>query len=112
MEKDRRYRKTSVNNGGDYTLNHILLGYFIGINVVSAISTIYDKRQAIRQGRRVRERTLILMGIFGGAVAMWVTMKIIRHKTKHKKFMIGLPVIIIFQAAVAIGISYWALGGF
>jgi uncharacterized membrane protein YsdA (DUF1294 family) len=38
----------------------------------------------------------------GGSVAMFITMQIIRHKTKHVKFMLGIPVIMVLQAALAL----------
>lgn len=44
----------------------------------------------------------------GGAAAMYVTMKAIRHKTLHKKFMVGLPVFIILHTLI-IGLSYYFL---
>lgn len=62
--------------------------------------TAADKSKAKRSARRIPEATLMLVGLFGGALAMFVTMKTIRHKTKHKKFMIGLPLEIAFHAAI------------
>ena len=44
----------------------------------------------------------MLMGALGGAGAMLITMLMIRHKTKHIKFMLGLPIILVFQAVVAL----------
>ena len=48
------------------------------------------------------------LGALGGALPMYVTMRIIRHKTKHKKFMIGLPVFAVIQAA-AVCAAYFLL---
>lgn len=73
--------------------------YFVLISFLSAIITIYDKVSAIRERRRVRERSLFWFAIFGGGLAMYLTMIIIRHKTKHKCFMIGIPLIVIAEAA-------------
>jgi uncharacterized membrane protein YsdA (DUF1294 family) len=50
----------------------------------------------------VRENTLLLVAVLGGSVAMLLTMHIIRHKTKHAKFMAGIPVIIAVQIAVVV----------
>ena len=55
---------------------------------------------AVKGKWRVPEATLMLVGLFGGATAMLVTMKVIRHKTKHMKFMVGLPLEIALQAAL------------
>ena len=49
---------------------------------------------------RTREATLLLLSALGGSVAMFVTMLLIRHKTKHKKFMIGIPAILVLQLAL------------
>ena len=68
--------------------------------MVAIIVTIYDKIAAKKRPKhRIRENTLLLLAILGGAAAELVTMLLIRHKTRHKKFMIGLPVIIVAQAA-------------
>lgn len=77
-----------------------LLIYFALISVAAVIITIKDKRAAIRGKQRIPEATLMLTGLAGGALAMYTTMKIIRHKTKHKKFMIGLPLEIALHAAL------------
>lgn len=74
--------------------------YLIAISLVSITFTIHDKLSAIRHKRRVPEKTLLTISLLGGSVAMLVTMLIIRHKTKHPKFMIGIPVIIILQLAI------------
>lgn len=64
--------------------------------------TMSDKSRAKKHKRRIPERTLFLTAAFGGAAAMYLTMLTIRHKTKHKRFMIGLPLIIFAQAALLI----------
>lgn len=72
--------------------------YIIGINILAIITTIYDKWASIHlRKKRVRESSLLLIALAGGAVSMFLIMLIIRHKTKHMKFMIGLPIIILIQ---------------
>ncbi|MCM1544321.1 MAG: DUF1294 domain-containing protein [Ruminococcus sp.] len=86
-------------------MDKLLLGiavYLAVISFIAAIATITDKRKAIKNRRRISEKSLIIIGILGGALFEYITMKIIRHKTLHKKFMIGLPAIMIVQAAAAI----------
>lgn len=61
-----------------------------------------DKSLARNRSRRISEKALFTVSAIGGAAAMYITMLFIRHKTKHKRFMIGLPLIIIAQAAVLI----------
>ncbi len=74
-----------------------MLMYFILISLLSIIVTIIDKINSINRKWRVSERSLLLLAIIGGAVAMYSVMRIIRHKTLHNKFMLGLPIIIILQ---------------
>ena len=90
--------------------NHALgiaLGYLAVISLVTVIVTVYDKIAAKKRPKhRVRENTLLLLAVLGGGVAELVTMLLIRHKTRHKKFMIGLPVIIAAQATT-IALAYF-----
>lgn len=77
-------------------------GYLALISLVSVIVCAADKRRSKIDGaRRVPEITLLALCAFGGSAAMFVTMLLIRHKTNHAKFMIGIPAIIIAQYAVA-----------
>jgi len=77
-----------------------LLLSFIAIGV-----TRKDKNAAQNSKWRVKEATLMLIAFLGGAFAMIVTMRIIRHKTNRKKFMVGIPLIILFHIAVLTTIS-------
>ena len=74
---------------------HDAIGYFLiyilCISIVTILVTAYDKRAAKKYpGHRVPEKMLFLLAIAGGSVAEFLTMLKIRHKTKHKRFMIGL----------------------
>lgn len=79
-----------------------VLIYFLVISFYNVMLTCSDKRLAIKGGRRVPEKKLFCAALLGGALAMYITMRTIRHKTLHKRFMIGLPVIIILQTAAVI----------
>jgi uncharacterized membrane protein YsdA (DUF1294 family) len=74
--------------------------------VIAIIFTLKDKNAAQKRKWRIEERTLLIISALGGSVAMLFTMRLIRHKTKHKKFMIGIPVLIILQIAVVGVIIY------
>lgn len=81
----------------------ILFFYFALISIFAVIITITDKRNAIKGSkRRISEDFLLTTGLIGGALAEFITMKIIHHKTKHKKFMIGLPIEIVLQVVFVI----------
>ena len=87
----------------------LLSGWLVLLNLIAIIVTIHDKKQAKRDGWRVRESTLLLIGFLGGAPAMLLTMRKIRHKTRHAKFMVGLPVILVLQAAL-LALAIWKWG--
>ena len=77
------------------------LWFLAAVSLLSVIVTVYDKWAAKhRPRRRIRERTLLLLAAAGGSVAMALTMALIRHKTRHKKFTVGIPLIIVLQAAL------------
>ena len=78
----------------------VLLCYFCSINLIAVIATYLDKRRAKKGGWRIPERNLLCLGFLGGALAEWLFMRRIRHKTTRKKFMIGLPVMVLFHAAL------------
>ena len=84
---------------------YFIFGYLAAINLVAIIAIIIDKRAARRDSRRISEKSLLWVSVLGGSVAMLLTMRLSRHKTKHKKFMIGIPVIIVLQAVTAIGVA-------
>ena len=71
---------------------------------MAIIFTLADKWLARREKHRVPEKRLFLIAFLGGSVAMYCTMCIIRHKTKHKRFMIGLPIIMILQLTIITGL--------
>ncbi len=75
--------------------------YLAAISLFAIIITAFDKIRAIRHKWRVKEATLMIVAFIGGSVAMLLTMLLIRHKTRHPKFMIGIPVIILLQIGAA-----------
>lgn len=79
----------------------LIVIYLIAVAAVAVIITAADKLAAKKGAWRIPEATLMIIGLFGGALPMYVTMKTIRHKTKHKKFMIGLPLEIALHAVIA-----------
>ncbi len=80
----------------------IVIVYIVAISVMAAILTILDKWKAKHNKWRIPENTLMIVGLLGGALAMYITMKTIRHKTLHKKFMIGLPTQILLHCILVL----------
>ena len=61
-----------------------------------------DKSKAKRGAWRIPEKTLFLMSIIGGSIGTWLGMYAFHHKTKHWYFVVGMPLILIGQIALAI----------
>ncbi len=81
--------------------------YAAVVAVAAVVLTVYDKSAAKKGAWRIPEATLMGVGLIGGALPMFITMKLIRHKTKHMKFMLGLPAEIILHAALACAAIYF-----
>ena len=77
------------------------LVYLLLINMIGFILALSDKNRAIKKKRRIRERTLIAVAFFGGGVGLLLGLLISNHKTRKKKFMIGVPVITVIHYVVA-----------
>lgn len=71
--------------------------YFICISLITAFITALDKYKAKKGAFRISEAALFTLALLGGALAEYTVMRLIRHKTLHKRFMTGLPLIIILQ---------------
>ncbi len=89
----------------------ILIAYIAVISLISIIVCVYDKKISKRNNVKLRipEKTLFLWSALGGSLAMYITMKLIRHKTKHLSFMIGIPVIFVLQVALIAALVYFGI---
>lgn len=76
----------------------IILIYLLIMNATGFLVMTIDKLYARKNMRRIPERTLLGMAAVGGSVGVWLAMYTVRHKTKHLKFVVGIPVILILQA--------------
>lgn len=81
---------------------NIILYYLLAVNIATFFLYGIDKYKA-RKGRwRISEATLLLMAVIGGCIGAWAGMRLWHHKTMHKKFKYGIPIIIIIQVALAV----------
>jgi len=80
--------------------------YLIIISIISIVLTIYDKIRALNHQKRIPERTLLFLALIGGAFFMYITMLLIRHKTRHHTFMSVLPIMIVVHIFILYGIYY------
>ncbi|MCI9619988.1 MAG: DUF1294 domain-containing protein [Dorea sp.] len=80
--------------------------YLAVINAVGFGIFGYDKWCAVHRQWRVPEKTLIAAALLGGSVGAYAGMKVFRHKTRHPKFSVGLPVILAAQCAAAVMLRF------
>ncbi len=80
--------------------------YLCAVSAAAFIFTAADKYKAVKGRYRISEDFLLSIAFFGGALAEYITMRILKHKTRHKKFMIGLPLMIVLHIAAAILVLY------
>ena len=81
---------------------YLIVIYFAAVNLISFFVCLYDKTAAKKHKGRIRERTLFLLCALGGSPLMFMTMITIRHKTNHKRFMLGIPLIMVIQSVILI----------
>ena len=79
---------------------HLILIYLAVINVATFFVYGIDKWKAKKSLWRIREASLLALVVLGGSVGAWLGMHVWHHKTQHKKFKYGVPVIIIIQLAI------------
>ena len=80
--------------------------YLAMINAYGLIICLIDKILAMRHKWRISERHLIVVAVIGGAVGIFIGMKLFRHKTKKPKFYITVPLFCLFWIAVATLLIY------
>ena len=81
---------------------NIILYYLLAVNIATFLLYGIDKYKA-RKGRwRISEATLLMMAVIGGSIGAWSGMRLWHHKTMHKKFKYGIPIIIILQVTIAV----------
>ena len=86
----------------------MFLFYLLLINAAAFLLMLVDKFKAKRNLWRIPESTLMLSAALGGSIGALAGMYLVRHKTKHKKFTIGIPLILAAQILCAIFvISYF-----
>lgn len=83
-----------------------LVGYLMVINLITFFLFWEDKRRSKRQEWRISENTLLGFSAIGGSLGGICGMKRFHHKTRHQRFYIGLPCILILQIGISIFV-YW-----
>ena len=83
--------------------------YLAIINAAAFLLMIIDKMKARHGLWRISEATLIGSALLGGSVGALIGMYLVRHKTQHPKFTIGVPVILVLQVVIGLA-AYWMFG--
>lgn len=83
-------------------MKELILLYLLIINAISFLLMLVDKYKARKNLWRIPEATLITSALLGGSIGALIGMYTVRHKTKHLKFTLGIPFILIAQIALGI----------
>lgn len=84
----------------------IISGILLTLNLLTFIIYGIDKFKAKKSKWRIPESTLLLLAVIGGSIGAWLGLQVWRHKTQHKKFYIGIPMILTLQVIATIYILY------
>ena len=76
--------------------------YIVLINILSILAIAHDKSAARNHEERVRESSLFALAFLGGGFGMWLAMYVFHHKTRKKRFTIGVPLILFVEYISAI----------
>ena len=80
----------------------LLSFYLLIINALGFLLMLVDKWKAKKNRWRVRESTLLMVAALGGSVGCLIGMYLFRHKTRHLKFTLGIPLILAGQCIAAV----------
>lgn len=90
----------------------LYLAFLAVMNLIAFLTYRSDKQRAKRGEWRIRESVLISLGLFGGALGALISMKVFRHKTKHRYFWVYNLMFLILHIAVGLAIFYFQISGF
>ena len=81
-------------------MTQTIVYYLIALNIVTFLVYGIDNIKAKQKIRRIREASLLVLAVLGGSIGALLGMYVWHHKTKHKKFKYGLPLILLAQIAL------------
>lgn len=79
------------------------------MSIVDFFLMLADKRKAQKGKWRISEKTLLLVAAFGGSIGGFLGMKLVRHKTKHLKFTICIPLFMVLHILLGLAIMYFTM---
>lgn len=84
--------------------------YLILVNAVAFFLMLADKQKAKKKQWRIPEATLMGSALIGGSIGALAGMYTFRHKTKHPKFTVGIPLILAVQVGIAVLVVKYVMG--
>ncbi len=84
-----------------------MIVYLLLINALAFLFMYADKQFAIHRKRRIPERTLLGIAALGGSLGAWLGMGLFRHKTRHGRFTIGVPLMLCMQLLLLLGFMWF-----
>lgn len=85
--------------------HQVLTAYLVLVNAAAVLLMLMDKQKARRGAWRIPESTLMGVALIGGSIGAILGMYLFRHKTRHLKFTLGLPLILAVQVWLFIQIT-------
>jgi uncharacterized membrane protein YsdA (DUF1294 family) len=89
----------------------MILVMFLVWNLYAFLLMGWDKRQAKRHGQRIPEKKLFAIALFFGALGLGLGMRLFRHKTMHRSFNVGVPIMLVVNLVVIAGMGRWIING-
>lgn len=84
----------------------VVAGYLVIMNLAAYMAMGVDKSRAKRGAWRIPEKTLFSLSLLGGSIGSLAGMYAFRHKTRHMKFVVGMPAVLVLHITVAIVLLY------
>ncbi|MCQ2507614.1 MAG: DUF1294 domain-containing protein [Dorea sp.] len=84
--------------------------YLLAINLTGFLSMGIDKRKAVKNHWRTKEKTLFLFALLGGTIGSILGMKVFHHKTRKWYFKYGMPLILTLQILIPVGLFFYFRG--
>ena len=86
--------------------NTILIWYFATVNLITFTAFGIDKWKAVHKQWRIPEKTLLGLSFIGGAAGGLVAMHLFHHKTRKRKFAVGVPLMLVLHLAMGYLVMY------
>ena len=85
-------------------MKELFFVYLLIVNALGFVLMLADKRKARKKKWRIPESTLMLVALIGGSIGCLSGMYLFRHKTRHPKFTVGVPLILALQVVFTVWI--------